>query len=212
MDRRNGTSWAGRSYGRVGLETRPPRVGWCRRAVIATIVLASAIIAGGAAPPRVSAEPVEPWPPIRLAGHEIAPGETVRFFVDLAGTTGEGSRMLDALVVVVRGAKPGPTLCPVAGVHGDELNGVEVAHRVYATTSASELAGTLIAVPTVNMQGLRSGNRYLPDPRDLNRAFPGNPEGSLASRIAHTLFEGVIRQRGALIDLHTGSASRSNVP
>jgi hypothetical protein len=120
--------------------------------------------------------------------------------------------MLDTFVVVVRGVQRGPTLCLVAGIHGDELNGVEVAHRIYAKTQGSELSGTLIAVPAVNMQGLRNGNRYLPDRRDLNRAFPGSPNGSLAARIAHSLYQGVIGRCDALIDLHTGSASRTNVP
>lgn len=152
------------------------------------------------------------WPAIEIAGQSVAPGETARFFVDLAQTVGGGSRMLDVFVVVTRGAKPGPTLCLVAGIHGDEFNGIEIAHRIYAETAASELSGTLIAVPAVNMQGLRSGNRYLPDRRDLNRGFPGNPNGSLASRIAHQLFQGVIRQCDALIDLHTGSANRTNLP
>jgi hypothetical protein len=62
------------------------------------------------------------------------------------------------------------------------------------------------------MAGLRSGSRYLPDRRDLNRAFPGSPEGSLASRIAHALYQGVIRHCQSLIDLHTGSANRTNLP
>jgi predicted deacylase len=64
----------------------------------------------------------------------------------------------------------------------------------------------------VNTQGFRSGTRYLPDRRDLNRAFPGSANGSLASRIAHALYQGVIRHCDALIDLHTGSASRTNLP
>jgi hypothetical protein len=98
------------------------------------------------------------------------------------------------------------------GIHGDELNGLEIAHRIYAGTTGAALAGTLIALPAVNTQGLRSGSRYLPDRRDLNRAFPGSPNGSLASRIAHALYQGVIRQCDALIDLHTGSASRTNLP
>jgi predicted deacylase len=62
------------------------------------------------------------------------------------------------------------------------------------------------------MSGLRNGNRYLPDRRDLNRGFPGNPNGSLASRIAHQLYQGVIQHCEALIDLHTGSANRTNLP
>ena len=154
----------------------------------------------------------ESWGSLEVAGRSVAPGESVRLFVDLARTLGGESRMLDALVVVTRGSRAGPTLCLTAGIHGDELNGVEIAHRIYAGLSADDLAGTLIAVPTVNMAGLRSGNRYLPDRRDLNRAFPGNPKGSLASRIANSLYQGVIRHCDALIDLHTGSASRTNVP
>jgi predicted deacylase len=147
-----------------------------------------------------------------VGDESVAPGETARFFVDLAETIGGSSRMLDAFVVVSRGVRPGPTLCLTAGIHGDELNGVEIAHRIYAQTSAKDLSGTLIAVPAVNMSGLRSGSRYLPDRRDLNRGFPGNPEGSLASRIAYRLYEGVIRHCEVLVDLHTGSASRTNLP
>jgi predicted deacylase len=120
--------------------------------------------------------------------------------------------MLDAFVVVTRGARSGPTLCLTAGIHGDEFNGIEIAHRIYAGTPGSALAGTLIAIPAANIHGFRSGTRYLPDRRDLNRAFPGSANGSLASRIAHALYQGVIRHCDGLIDLHTGSASRTNVP
>ena len=147
-----------------------------------------------------------------MAGTSVAPGETARFFVDVAKTIAGSSRVLDVFVVVTRGVKPGPTLCLTAGIHGDELNGVEIAHRIYAATPGSALAGTLIAVPVANIQGFRSGARYLPDRRDLNRAFPGSAKGSLASRIAHQLYQGVIRHCDALIDLHTGSASRTNLP
>ena len=158
------------------------------------------------------AEGNETWSSIRVGGQRIAPGETVRFFVDLAQTLGGGSRMLDTFVVVTRGVMPGPSLCLTAGVHGDELNGVEIAHRIYAETAPVDLSGTLIALPAVNMSGLRTGNRYLPDRRDLNRGFPGNPNGSLASRMAHQLYQGVIRNCDALVDLHTGSGNRTNLP
>jgi len=172
------------------------------------------LVSSSLAAPGRAAAPVEPreWGPIVVAGQTVAPGETARFFVDLAATIGGSSRALDAFVVVTRGTRPGPTLCLTAGIHGDELNGVEIAHRVYAQTAAKDLAGTLIAVPAVNMSGLRSGSRYLPDRRDLNRGFPGSANGSLASRIAHRLYQGVIAHCDALVDLHTGSASRTNLP
>ncbi|MGI9235226.1 MAG: succinylglutamate desuccinylase/aspartoacylase family protein, partial [Woeseiaceae bacterium] len=67
-------------------------------------------------------------------------------------------------------------------------------------------------VPIVNVQGFRRGSRYLPDRRDLNRYFPGNPNGSAAARIANALFEDVIAHCDALVDLHTGSFERANLP
>ena len=119
---------------------------------------------------------------------------------------------LDVSVMVARGVKPGPTLCLTAAVHGDEINGVEIARRVFDETDAMELAGTLVAIPIVNVWGFRSGNRYLADRRDLNRFFPGLRQGSLASRIAWVIFEHAIRRCDGLIDLHTGSNERTNVP
>jgi predicted deacylase len=161
---------------------------------------------------RASGEEAGAWAALEIAGRRVAPGETARFFVDLARTMGGESRTLDAFVIVTRGVKPGPSLCLTAAIHGDELNGVEIAHRIYRDTPAADLAGTLIVLPAVNMSGLRTGNRYLPDRRDLNRGFPGSPTGSLASRMAHQLFQGLLRHCDALIDLHTGSASRTNLP
>jgi predicted deacylase len=116
------------------------------------------------------------------------------------------------MVVVARGAQPGPTLCLTAGVHGDELNGFEIAYRTYARLDPAALSGTLIALPAVNAFGFRTGSRYLPDRRDLNRFFPGSARGSIASRLAGVVFEQVIRRCDALIDLHTGSFQRTNQP
>ncbi len=70
-----------------------------------------------------------------------------------------------------------------AAVHGDEINGVEIVRRLVGTVRAEELAGTLIMVPVVNQLGFMSGDRYLPDRRDLNRSFPGSTRG-LAGRTA----------------------------
>jgi predicted deacylase len=70
----------------------------------------------------------------------------------------------------------------------------------------------VIGIPIVNVQGFRRGSRYLPDRRDLNRYFPGNPNGSAAARIAHSFFTNVIAHCDALIDVHTGSFERANLP
>jgi len=115
-------------------------------------------------------------------------------------------------VLVVNGRSPGPTLCLTAAVHGDELNGIEVVRRVLHSLDPAKLSGTVIGVPIVNLQGFRRGSRYLPDRRDLNRYFPGNADGSAASRIAYSFFNEVVAHCDALVDLHTGSFERANLP
>jgi predicted deacylase len=115
-------------------------------------------------------------------------------------------------VLVVNGQGAGPVLCLTAALHGDELNGIEMVRRVFQDLSPDSLKGSVIGVPIVNIHGFRRGTRYLPDRRDLNRFFPGNPQGSSAARIAHSLFAGIVRNCTVLVDLHTGSFFRTNLP
>jgi hypothetical protein len=151
-----------------------------------------------------------PWQPLELLGETIAPGEKWRVSWVASETFAGGP--IPVPVRVARGFEPGPTLCLTAGVHGDELNGIEVVRRVLQEIDAAKLHGTLIGVPIVNLHGFRQASRYLPDRRDLNRHFPGRATGSAASRIAHSFFTQVVRHCGAVVDLHTGSFHRSNVP
>lgn len=115
-------------------------------------------------------------------------------------------------VLVVNGRSSGPTLCLTAAVHGDELNGIEVVRRIMHQIDPAKLSGAVIGVPIVNLQSFRRGSRYLPDRRDLNRYFPGNPTGSAASRIAYSFFNDIVSHCDALVDLHTGSFERTNLP
>lgn len=150
------------------------------------------------------------WGALEFLGQTIPPGQAQKMpFSPIKTFAGS---FVDTMVCVVRGTKPGPTLCVIGGIHGDELNGVEIANRVFSGTPPEKLSGTLIVVPMVNAAGIRSGLRYLPDRRDLNRCFPGSPTGSTGSRIANILFERVIRGSDALVDLHTGSGNRTNLP
>jgi predicted deacylase len=115
-------------------------------------------------------------------------------------------------VRIVHGREDGPVLWMNAATHGDEVVGVEVIREVLATVSPKTLRGTVIAVPILNVLGFMSGDRYLPDRRDLNRSFPGSARGSLAGRLAHLFMEEVVSKCSVGIDLHTGSDQRSNLP
>lgn len=115
-------------------------------------------------------------------------------------------------VLVVNGAKPGPRLCLTAAVHGDELNGIEIVRHILYEIDPKTLAGSVIGVPIVNLQGFRRSSRYLSDRRDLNRYFPGRARGSAASRMAHSFFTEVVAHCDLLVDLHTGSFRRTNMP
>jgi len=148
--------------------------------------------------------------PLLLLDTEILPGSAQRLAWS-ATELFEGVPV-STPVLVVNGELPGPTLCLTAAVHGDELNGIEMVRRVLHDIDPSRLSGAVIGVPIVNVQGFRRGSRYLPDRRDLNRYFPGNPKGSAAARIAHSLFTDVIAHCDALVDLHTGSFERANLP
>ena len=77
-------------------------------------------------------------------------------------------------VWIARGQRPGKTLAVTAGIHGDELNGIEVARRVFVETDPKQLSGTLVVLPVLNRHGFLAGSRYMSDRRDLNRAFPGS--------------------------------------
>ncbi len=147
---------------------------------------------------------------VEILGETIKPGTSAR--LSWAATELFEGVSVSTPVLVQNGSMPGPTLCLTAAVHGDELNGIEMVRRVMHDLEPHKLSGAVIGVPIVNVQGFRRGSRYLPDRRDLNRYFPGNPNGSAASRIAHSFFENVLRHCDALIDLHTGSFERANLP
>tara|TARA_R110002096_G_scaffold239101_3_gene430802 strand:- start:14812 stop:15741 length:930 start_codon:yes stop_codon:yes gene_type:complete len=113
---------------------------------------------------------------------------------------------------VVHGAYPGPTIWLSSAIHGDELNGVPIVRRTLQELDANTLRGTVVAVPVVNVFGLVSESRYLPDRRDLNRSFPGSKRGSMASQLAHLFMTEVVQKCDLGIDYHTGSGGRTNLP
>jgi len=145
-----------------------------------------------------------------INGRKVAPGQRAAIELPVAGLYTATTMTMP--VQVVHGHKPGPRLFVCAAIHGDELNGVEIIRRLLALKALSRLHGTLIAIPIVNVYGVVTHSRYLPDRRDLNRFFPGSDKGSLTARLAHLLVEEVLGQCTHGIDLHTGALHRDNLP
>lgn len=149
-------------------------------------------------------------PPFVIGDVTVQPGEERDLLLQASESfSGTDVKMP---VVVIHGTKPGPVLCLTAGIHGDELNGIEIVREVLETNAADGLAGTIVGIPILNLFGFWNQSRYLPDRRDLNRHFPGRPAGSTASRIAWRVWNDVVTKCTHLIDFHTGSHHRSNLP
>ena len=109
-------------------------------------------------------------------------------------------------------SRDGARLWLSAALHGDELNGMEIIRRLLERLQPERMRGTLIAVPIVNVFGFILQSRYLPDRRDLNRAFPGSRRGSLASQMARLFMDEVVSRCTHGIDLHTAAPPRTNLP
>ena len=107
----------------------------------------------------------------------------------------------------------GPTVLVAGGVHGDEINGVEIIRRSVCSNLFEKLkCGAVIALPLVNIYGFINFSRELPDGKDVNRSFPGSKSGSLASRVAHVITHQILPHVDFGLDFHTGGASIYNYP
>jgi len=116
-------------------------------------------------------------------------------------------------VHVYRSKKPGPTMLVMGGVHGDEINGIEIVRRTIANGMFEKLtSGSVIAIPVLNIYGFNNFSREVPDGKDVNRSFPGNSKGSLASRVARIVSKKILPLVDFGIDFHTGGHSNYNYP
>ena len=115
-------------------------------------------------------------------------------------------------VIIERSKEKGPVVLLTAGIHGDEINGVEIVRQIIARGINKPKRGTIICIPVLNVFGFLSMRRYFPDGKDLNRVFPGSKKGSLASQFAYQFVHQILPHIDLCIDYHTGGASRFNAP
>ena len=149
--------------------------------------------------------PLESWD-----GHAIAPGEACD--TTLAVSESYSGMTVGIPIHIRRGLEPGPTLFVSAALHGNEINGTGAIRQLLTDESFKVDRGAVLFAPVLNILGFDRHSRYLPDRRDLNRAFPGTMRGSLASRMAHVLFDRIVSVCDYGIDLHTAAIRRTNYP
>lgn len=148
--------------------------------------------------------------PITIGKVTVPPGRKMRIELPFAHLPSGTEASLP--IAVINGRTSGPNIWVSGGIHGDEINGVEVVRKVMRALDAKSLRGAVIAVPIVNPLGFLMRSRYVPDRRDLNRVFPGSARGSTASRLAHLFMNEVVSHCSVGIDCHTASNHRTNLP
>ncbi|MFK7750233.1 MAG: succinylglutamate desuccinylase/aspartoacylase family protein [Kordia sp.] len=147
---------------------------------------------------------------ITIHGESVQPGEAkwIKIPIDRLPT----GTLIDIPIYVFNAEKPGPTLLVQGGLHGDEINGVEIIRRMLFEGCYKIKSGAVIVLPLLNIFGFIHFSRQVPDGKDVNRSFPGVKNGSLAARIAYQVTNEVLPQVDFGIDLHTGGAQRHNHP
>lgn len=145
-----------------------------------------------------------------ILGQRIRLGEskTIDFSIAKLYT----STNIEIPIIIERSKIPGPTILLTGGIHGDEINGVEIVRQIIAKKINKPKKGTIICVPILNIFGFLNSDRTFPDGRDLNRVFPGSKNGSLASRVAYHFTKEILPIVDFCLDFHTGGASRFNAP
>ncbi|MFV0539782.1 MAG: succinylglutamate desuccinylase/aspartoacylase family protein [Aestuariibaculum sp.] len=141
---------------------------------------------------------------------EIYPGESKEINFDVANL--HTASPVNVPIIIERSKKAGPVILFTAGIHGDEVNGVEIVRLLITKGINKPKCGTIICMPIINVFGFINLKREFPDGRDLNRVFPGISGGSLASRVAYKLINKVLPCVDYVVDFHTGGAGRFNAP
>ena len=147
---------------------------------------------------------------IEILGQTIAKGKGALVNLDIAKL--HTRTKIQVPIIIERGKKDGPTLLITGGIHGNEINGIEIVRQLIAKKYNKPESGMVICIPVVNVFGFLNQSRQFPDGRDLNRVFPGSPRGSLASRFAYHIIKEIVPLADYCIDYHTGGDSRFNVP
>ena len=147
--------------------------------------------------------------PFMLLGKEIPEGK--RTILDLEVAKLHTRTTVKVPVIIERSTNPGPVVLLLAGIHGDETNGVGIIREIISLKINKPKNGTIICIPVFNIFGYLIQTREFPDGRDLNRMFPGTQNGSLAGQFAYQFSQKIAPFVDYVIDFHTGGGERDNI-
>ena len=132
-----------------------------------------------------------------------ADGKKANGFIQVAAGVDRGT---DIPVIVINGSKPGPKLALVAGAHGTEYASIIALEKLAQHVDAAALSGTLVILPLVNLASFGQKVPHLNpvDGKNMNRLYPGKPEGTQTERAPWAIAKQVVEKCDYLIDLHGG--------
>ena len=149
--------------------------------------------------------------PLTIATITAAAGQRISGFLQVRAGVDSATGVP---ITIVRGGTAGPTLALIAGTHGSEVAPIVALQRVRAQVDPTALRGTLLIVHVANLPSfLRRTIYYSPvDGKNLNRVYPGNPDGTVSERIAHVITTEIIARADYLVDMHAGDGNESLRP
>ncbi|HLQ59522.1 MAG TPA: M14 family metallopeptidase [Gemmatimonadales bacterium] len=149
--------------------------------------------------------------PLTIGPIVARPGQAATGFIAVPAGVDSGTRIP---ITIVRGAQAGPTLALIAGTHGSEVAPIVALQRVRATIDPAVLRGTVLIVHVANMPSFLGRTVYYSpiDGKNLNRVYPGKPDGTVSERIAYAITTQIIERTDYLVDIHSGDGNESLRP
>ena len=148
---------------------------------------------------------------IIINNKEVLPGQTKTINLNIARLPSRTE--IEIPIIIHRSELEGPVVLFSAGMHGNEVNGIEILRRIITEKIHTHiLRGSIILIPIINIYGFLHFSRSTPDGKDLNRLFPGSEHGSLASMIAWNITNKILPLIDSGVDFHTGGDMRTNYP
>lgn len=142
------------------------------------------------------------------AFHPTSLEPSSKVILDLDVTTMPDGNPLRLHLLAARGAEAGPTVVVLAGIHGDEYEGMLTIPEVYRRLDPGQMRGTVLMVPICNVPAYQAALRSSPiDGLNMARVFPGDPNGTITQRLAYWVGERIIAHADLLIDLHSAGLS-----